>query len=127
MFPASGIIRPAVADIQAVIDVMPVGLPRAIAWIVMILKLHPFAEGNGRVARGTFNLLIAGMGYYRYFPLSSKIAHSRRGFELAVRSVELQQDRNPIVRYMLAALALVSSQPIRLPVASSANSTWLSK
>lgn len=127
MFPACDVIRPILADVQAKLDAMPVGLMRATATMVMILNVHPFADGNGRVARGVFNHLIVGMGCRGYFPLSAIIARSRGGFELAVRSAELKADWNPIMRYVLAALALGDAQPGSTAGVASARSTLLSR
>lgn len=127
LFPESGLIAQALADCQAAMDDMPAGIMRATAIMVMILNLHPFADGNGRTARCVFNHLIIQIGYRDYFPLSSIIARSQGGFELAVRTVEIKRDWNPILRYMLAALALGSVYPTSPAFGLSAHSTLLRK
>ena len=60
-------------------------------------------------------------------PLSSIIARSRGGFELAVRTVEIKGDWNPILTYMATALAFARVQPSRMSADAAATSTLLNK
>ncbi|QHL91690.1 hypothetical protein GVO57_13910 [Sphingomonas changnyeongensis] len=52
------------------------------------------------------NHLLVEAGYSGYFPLSTIIARSRGGFELALRSAELQGNWTPITTYVIEALLL---------------------
>jgi hypothetical protein len=79
---------------------------RATCALVFILNCHPFADGNGRLARVYFNYLLIEAGYRHYFPLSTIIDRSRGGFELAVRMLELKSDWYPIIVYIGNALGL---------------------
>jgi Fic family protein len=78
-------------------DLAPLGLARAIARLV---RLQPFATGNGRVARLVANLL----AYRRGLPPIVLDSRARRGYAAAVRAA-LAGDAEPLARVVGIALA----------------------
>lgn len=127
LLPDSSDLQPALVAAQAAIAAMPADIVQATALMVVILNLHPFSDGNGRVARGVFNHLIVGRGYPGFFPLGAIIARSRGGFELAIRTVELKGDWNPILTFMATALALGRIQSASAGPDTAASSTLLNR
>jgi Fic family protein len=59
-------------------------------FIVVVLEIHPFQDGNGRVSRilTTLLLLRAGYAYVPYSSLESVIEHSKEGYYLALRQTQ---------------------------------------
>ena len=74
--------------------------------LVLIVNCHPFTDGNGRVARLLFNAWLrrGGMSEYVYFPFSEIARRSRGGYEIALRSLEISGDWEPLVRFVLQAI-----------------------
>ncbi len=80
-------------------------------FIVTFLAIHPFQDGNGRLARilTTLLLLRAGYGYVPYSSLESVIERSRDAYYLALRRTQrtlrtAAPDWEPWLAYFLAAL-----------------------
>ncbi|MEO8812029.1 MAG: DUF977 family protein [Caulobacteraceae bacterium] len=59
-------------------------------FVVVILEIHPFQDGNGRVSRvlTTLLLLQAGYAYVPYSSLESVIEQSKEGYYLALRQTQ---------------------------------------
>jgi Fic family protein len=59
-------------------------------FIVTILEIHPFQDGNGRLSRilTTLMLLQAGYAYVPYSSLESVIEHSKESYYLALRQTQ---------------------------------------
>lgn len=82
--------------------------------------LHPFADGNGRVARIVFNLLLITRGMLpgSHIPCASLFALSGPSFIIHVRYTSLRQDWVPVVQFFVDALRqceLVSNAGILAP------------
>jgi Fic family protein len=65
-------------------------------FIVRFLAIHPFQDGNGRLARVLTNLLLlrAGYGYVRYSSLERVIEDNREQYYRALRSGQTTLDRD---------------------------------
>src|SRR5580693_1013106 len=59
-------------------------------FIVSLLAIHPFQDGNGRLSRilTTLLLLRSGYAYVPYSSLESVIEHSKEGYYLALRQTQ---------------------------------------
>lgn len=80
-------------------------------FVVVFLAIHPFQDGNGRLARvlTTLLLLRAGYSYVPYSSLESVIEHSKDQYYRALRSTQVTlrtaaPDWQPWVQYFLLAL-----------------------
>ena len=78
---------------------------------MVLLAIHPFQDGNGRLSRilTTLLLLRAGYGYVPYSSLESVIEHSKEAYYLALRRTQgkIRSDKpdwQPWVLYFLTAL-----------------------
>jgi len=79
---------------------------------VVVLEIHPFQDGNGRLSRilTTLMLLQAGYAYVPYSSLESVIEHSKQGYNLALRQTQgtIRSDApnwQPWLLFFLRALA----------------------
>ena len=59
-------------------------------WVVVLLEIHPFQDGNGRLSRvlTTLLLLQAGYAYVPYSSLESVIEQSKEAYCLALRQTQ---------------------------------------
>lgn len=80
-------------------------------FVVVLLEIHPFQDGNGRLSRvlTTLLLLRAGYGYVPYSSLESVIEQSKEGYYLSLRRTQgtirtEQPDWNPWLEFFLRAL-----------------------
>src|SRR6201996_447273 len=78
---------------------------------VVLLEIHPFQDGNGRLSRilTTLLLLRAGYSYVPYSSLESVIEQSKEGYYLALRQTQVTvrtdaPDWQPWVMFFLRAL-----------------------
>jgi Fic family protein len=78
---------------------------------VVLLEIHPFQDGNGRLSRilTTLLLLRAGYSYVSYSSLESVIEQSKEGYYLALRQTQMTirtdtPNWQPWVLFMLRAL-----------------------
>ena len=71
----------------------------ALTALVAILAIHPFSDGNGRVARITFHGLM-GVPPDAYMPLHEFAAVSRAGYLLSLREASYFQQWAPIATYI---------------------------
>jgi len=80
-------------------------------FIVLLLQIHPFQDGNGRLSRvlTTLLLLRAGYAYVPYSSLESAFEQSKDAYYLALRRTQLttrtrKPDWQPWVLFFLRAL-----------------------
>jgi Fic family protein len=80
-------------------------------FVVVLLEIHPFQDGNGRLSRvlTTLLLLRAGYGYVPYSSLESVIEQSKEGYYLSLRRTQgtirtERPDWNPWLEFFLRAL-----------------------
>jgi len=80
-------------------------------FVVVLLEIHPFQDGNGRLSRVLTMLLLlrAGYGYVPYSSLESVIEQSKEGYYLSLRRTQgtIRTDRpdwNPWLEFFLRAL-----------------------
>jgi Fic family protein len=59
-------------------------------WVVVLLEIHPFQDGNGRLSRvlTTLLLLQSGYGYVPYSSLESVVEQSKEAYYLALRQTQ---------------------------------------
>ena len=75
---------------------LPPGLPRAILMMFLIAEVHPFADGNGRIARVLMNAELTAAGLQRIVvPLSF-----RDDYLTALRALSRGSDPRPLVRVL---------------------------
>ena len=81
-------------------------------WVVVLLEIHPFQDGNGRLSRvlTTLLLLQAGYAYVPYSSLESVIEQSKEAYYLALRHTQgsirtKAPDWQPWLLFFLRALA----------------------
>jgi hypothetical protein len=73
---------------------LPAGLPRAIYAMFLLAEVHPFADGNGRVARALMNAELTAAGLCRVMvPLSYRDEHMS-----ALRALSLNDNPTPLWR-----------------------------
>lgn len=65
-------------------------LLRIAVFVVVLLAIHPFQDGNGRLSRILNNLLLlqAGYGFASYSSLESIIEHNKEAYYLALRRTQ---------------------------------------
>lgn len=86
-------------------------LIRATLIFFAIVHYHPFSDGNGRIARTIFNLLLrcGGLPDDQYLPLFELMHRSQGGYEIALRNAEVFGNWNPLVRFMVSAFKIASA------------------
>lgn len=77
----------------------------ALTALVALLAIHPFSDGNGRVARIMFHGLLD-VPCDAYMPLHEFAAVSRAGYLLALREASYFQHWPPIAAYIWQAMRL---------------------
>ncbi len=81
-------------------------------WVVVLLEIHPFQDGNGRLSRvlTTLLLLQGGYTYVPYSSLESVIEHNKEAYYLALRQTQSTirseaPDWQPWLAFFLRSLA----------------------
>lgn len=75
---------------------LPIGLARAIFMMFLVAEVHPFTDGNGRVARVLMNADLTAAGLQRVvIPLSS-----RDDYMLSLRALSHNADPRPLARVL---------------------------
>jgi len=87
-------------------------------FIVVLLEIHPFQDGNGRLSRilTTLMLLQAGYAYVPYSSLESVIEQNKEGYYLALRQTQgtIRGDRPDWQPWILFFLKALDQQKSRL-------------
>lgn len=73
-------------------------LYRAILTYVLLIGAHPFEDGNGRVARLTFNAVLAQAGLGSYIPLREVFSLSTGSLSIQTRRALLQNKWDSVVK-----------------------------
>jgi Fic family protein len=97
---------------EAIADVTVPDLLAVCVLILDFLAVHPFQDGNGRIARllTTHELLRGGWGVARYVSLEQRIFESKNTYYAALRASQVQwheadHDVWPWTRYLLQVIA----------------------
>ena len=78
--------------------------------MVAIVALHPAWDGNGRLSRTIFNLILAEQyGWRGYLPIYELGSHSDGGWILALRRVQHEGDWSHMFRYLTCAAEIAHS------------------
>lgn len=82
----------------------------AIVMSLAVVNAHPFPDGNGRLSRCVFHLMLwlHGLPFDVHVPIYEAMHWSRGGYEIRLRQAELHGDWNPIVSYYCRLLALAA-------------------
>lgn len=84
------------------------GLPpalQALAAMAILLNIHPFRDGNGRVARALFSVILGTRWSIDvYLPLHLFLERSAGGFELRLREAEILGRWQPLIEYFTTLL-----------------------
>jgi len=87
---------------------LPDGLPRAAYLMFVVSEIHPYADGNGRVARAVMNAVLVAAGHVRMIiPTVYRDDYLR-----ALKVLSNQRAVDPFVRMIDRAQQLVSELPL---------------
>lgn len=85
----------------------------AVALMVGLTRLHPFMDGNGRVARILFNAILnEGKEQPVYLPLYELAALSRCGFLLRLRQAQYHGEWQPLLTYLVHVAGTLWSEKV---------------
>jgi len=114
VYPAPGLIRPRLDEIRDYARAHIAECRALVATVAMvaIMNVHPFGDGNGRVARVVFNwMMLERARRFAYLPLSELAALSDGGFLLRLREAQYFGRWNGLVQFIhLAASRLFGSE-----------------
>ncbi len=99
-FPDPVISKRRLFEIVEYVDQNKIGLKEAILVYVLILNSHAFTDGNGRLARVIFNLLVCSTSS-SYLPIYEIKEMSRGGYEIRLRKAEIFNDWQPLCNYFI--------------------------
>jgi hypothetical protein len=85
----------------------PDGWVRAVLGHFIFVFIHPYADGNGRLARFLMNLMLASGGYY----WAILRVESRAGYMRALESASIDGDIAPFVEFVAKEMASAASLP----------------
>jgi len=89
-------------------------------WVVVLLEIHPFQDGNGRLSRvlTTLLLLQAGYVYVPYSSLESVIEQNKEAYYLALRQTQgtIRSDAPSWQPWLLFFLRSLADQVRRLNI-----------
>jgi Uncharacterized conserved protein len=91
-----GLVRGTLREGFAWLDTLPEGLPRATYIMFLVAEVHPFADGNGRVARLAMNAQLSAAGQTRVMvPLSYRDEYMN-----ALRALSRNANPTPLWRML---------------------------
>jgi Fic family protein len=70
------------------------------------MHIHPLYDGNGRVARVLFNLIL-GRGKSNYIPMTELCHVARSGYVLSLREAFLFSEWEPIIVFYCKCIEIV--------------------
>jgi hypothetical protein len=87
----------------------------AVVSLIAILFCHPFKDGNGRLSRTVFNLILysGGMDRAAYIPLKEIWSLSKGGFLIRARLVMTRDDWVPILEFFVYVIDLMSEANVK--------------
>jgi Fic family protein len=83
------------------------GWVRAVLGHFIFVFIHPYADGNGRLARFLMNLMLASGGYY----WAILRVESRAGYMRALESASVGGDITPFAEFVAREMAALASLP----------------
>lgn len=84
------------------------GMPRAIFIMFVVAEVHPFVDGNGRVARAMMNAELVSQGQCR---IMIPVVY-RDDYMLALRSLSRRSDPKPIIKALVRAQEFCAALPL---------------
>lgn len=100
------------SQISAISEATGSTVLRAILIFFTIVHYHPYSDGNGRVARTMFNIILrrGGLSERQYLPLFDIMHRSRGKYEVALRYAEVFGNWVPLTRFMVSAFRIARVQ-----------------
>lgn len=84
------------------------GIPRAIFIMFVVSEVHPFADGNGRVARAMMNAELVSQGQCR---IMIPVVY-RDDYLLALRALSRRSDPRPLIKALVRAQEFCAALPL---------------
>jgi len=95
-------------EAHGLLETLPDGMCRAAYLMFVISEIHPYADGNGRVARAFMNAALVAAGDVRIVIVSGY----RDDYLRALRTMTQRGDPQPYVRMLARAQQFVSELPV---------------
>ncbi len=108
VFVMPDLVRGTLREAHSLLESLPEGLPRAAYLMFVISEVHPYSDGNGRVARALMNAALVAGGYTRVIIPTGY----RDDYLSALKGLSQQAAANPFVRMMDRAQQYVSDLPL---------------
>jgi fido (protein-threonine AMPylation protein) len=113
--PRSEVLREAMPALFDLIEAEPAPPVRAVLGHWLFGYIHPFPDGNGRIARFLMNALLAGGGY----PWTVIRVEDRDAYLAALESASVTGDLRPFARFVAKQVRRSIAKPVRTATASS--------
>ncbi|MDZ7780580.1 MAG: Fic family protein [Gemmatimonadota bacterium] len=106
-FVVPDLVRGTLREAHGLLDSLPDGFARAAYLMFVISEVHPYADGNGRVARAIMNAAMVAPGHTRIIVPTGY----RDDYLRALKALSHQSNAQPFVRMLDRAQQLVSELP----------------
>ena len=107
VFVEPDLVRGTLREAHSLLESLPDGLPRAAYLMFVTSEVHPYSDGNGRVARALMNAALVAGGYPRVIILTGY----RDDYLSALNALSKQSEANPFARMIDRAQQYVSELP----------------
>jgi fido (protein-threonine AMPylation protein) len=89
------------------VETLPDGMCKAAYLMFVVSEIHPYADGNGRVARAVMNAALVAAGHVRVVIVTGY----RDDYLRALKTMTQRGDPEPYVRMLVRAQRFVSELP----------------
>lgn len=110
LFPESDGTTTQLVDLHHRLNAEGPTLANAILALAGLLNCHPFSDGNGRVARALFAVILVRSGACGRFPLHLFAHPCRMSFDLCLREAEVRDDWKPLVLHICSIIVICAGQ-----------------
>ena len=108
VFVAPDLVRGTLREARGLLDSLPDGLARAAYLMFVISEVHPYPDGNGRVARAIMNAALVSAGHCRVVIATGY----RDDYLQSLKALSQQSNAGPFVQMLDRAHQFVSELPI---------------